>query len=431
MSTMKHRFETFGGILALEDPPTLVHVDREFMRGLGLGASPLWEKPGTPLLSAPLEVHFSVTNACSLSCRHCYMDSGARDAGELSAEEFRRAVDLLAGMGVFHMALGGGEALERLDFFELASYVRERGIVPNLTTNGRLLTRETAAQCRLFGQVNVSIDGDERSENSEGRGAFEGAMKAVDLLREAGVRVGLNCVVTRKNFNRLDKLLALAGERGLADVEFLRLKPTGRGRRNYFERRLTPPQNREFYPLIRDLSREHGVSAKIDCSFVPMFCWHQPDKTMMEQFSVYGCEAGNILLGVRSDGRFAGCSFCRGEESIFDLPRLWTDSKPLSRFRTWIAQAPEPCRSCAYLDICKGGCRAVAEFVGGDFYAPDPECPYMEGTDFYATINDERLQHDSAEEAFSFGGAAAVPPATPNENFTPRQQFPNKTKAEL
>jgi MoaA/NifB/PqqE/SkfB family radical SAM enzyme len=52
------------------------------------------------------------------------MDSGERDAGEMPAEEFRRAIDLLAGMGVFHIALGGGEALERPDFFELASYVR-------------------------------------------------------------------------------------------------------------------------------------------------------------------------------------------------------------------------------------------------------------------------------------------------------------------
>ena len=382
MSTMKHRFEAFGGILALDDPPTLVHVDRDFMRGLGLGPSLLWEEPATPLLSAPLEVHFSVTNACSMGCGHCYMDSGEKDAGELSAEDFRKAVDLLAGMGVFHMALGGGEALERPDFFELASYVRERGIVPNLTTNGLLLSRETAAKCRIFGQVNVSIDGiGGLAEGVRDRDSFAVAVRAVDLLLEAGVNVGLNCVVTRRSFEHLPGVFAFADERGLADVEYLRLKPTGRGRMDYFAMRLTPAQNREFYPLIRELSQKHGVPAKIDCSFVPMFCWHRPDRTLMEQFSVYGCEAGNVLLGVRSDGRFAGCSFCTGEESIFDLPRLWSSSEHLSRFRTWTTQATEPCRSCAYLDICKGGCRAVAEFVGGDFFAPDPECPWADGVD--------------------------------------------------
>ncbi len=76
-------------------------------------------------------------------------------------------------------------------------------------------------------------------------------MRAVDLLLEAGVSVGLNYVVTRQNFDQLAEVLAYAGERGLTDVEFLRLKPSGRGKLDYFERRLTPAQNREFYPVIR------------------------------------------------------------------------------------------------------------------------------------------------------------------------------------
>jgi radical SAM protein with 4Fe4S-binding SPASM domain len=374
MSEMKYRFESFGGVLALENPPMLVHVDQDFMRGLGHEHSPLWDKPETTVLSAPLEVHFSVTNACSRNCGHCYMDSGERDAGEMSAEDFRRAIDLLAGMGVFHIALGGGEALERPDFFKLVSYVRERGIVPNLTTNGVLLTREVAEKCHIFGQVNVSLDALDILKESD---APADGVRAVDLLLEAGIKVGVNFVVTRQNFEQLDAVLDFAGERGLTDVEFLRLKPSGRGKLEYFEQRLTPAQNREFFPKIRTLSEAYNVPAKIDCSFVPMFCWHSPDKTMMEQFSVYGCEAGNVLLGVRSDGRFAGCSFLSGEENILELPQLWSGSEHLSRLRTWPDQAPEPCRSCEYLDICKGGCRAVSEFVTGDGYAPDPECPFL------------------------------------------------------
>jgi radical SAM protein with 4Fe4S-binding SPASM domain len=382
MSVMKHRFESFGGILSLENPPVLVHVDRDFMRGLGHKDSPLWGKKGGSVLSAPLEVHFSVTNACSLRCGHCYMDSGEKDAGELQAEDFRRAVDLLAGMGVFHMALGGGEALERPDFFELASYVRDRGIVPNLTTNGVLMTRESAAKCRMFGQVNVSIDGTASfDENGRSTATLAAAIRGLDLLLDAGVKVGLNCVVTRQTFDHLNELFTFARERGLSDIELLRLKPSGRGRQDYFERRLTPAQNREFYPVIRRLSQEHEVPAKIDCSFVPMFCWHLPDKTVMEQFSVYGCEAGNVLLGVRSDGRFAGCSFLSNEDRIFELPRLWNSSEHLSRLRTWVDRAPEPCRSCDYLDICKGGCRAVAGFIANDFFAADPECPFVGGVE--------------------------------------------------
>ncbi len=376
---MKHRFESFGGIIALENPPMLVHVDRDFMRSLGHEYSPMWDKPENRYLSAPLEVHFSVTNACSLRCGHCYMDSGERDVKEMSAGDFFKAVDMLADMGVFHMALGGGEALERTDFFELATYVRTRGIVPNLTTNGLLMTREVAAKCRVFGQVNVTVEGDEGlSSPGQEFGLFPERERAVDMLLEAGVKVGLNCVVTRRSFDQLSGVFAFASKKGLVDVEFLRLKPSGRAKLNYFEKRLIPAQNRAFYPTIRDLSLKCGVPAKIDCSFVPMFCWHHPDKTMMEKFSVYGCEAGNVLLGVRSDGRFAGCSFLSGDEDILRLPRLWNNSEHLSRLRNWINSVPEPCRSCEYLEICKGGCRAVAGFVWGDHFAPDPECPFTQ-----------------------------------------------------
>jgi radical SAM protein with 4Fe4S-binding SPASM domain len=274
------------------------------------------------------------------------------------------------------MALGGGEALERPDFFELASYVRSRGIVPNLTTNGLRITAETAAQCRIFGQVNVSMNDTQSIE--EKPGALTDCVGAVDLLLDAGVKVGLNCVVTRKNFDQLAGLFSFAAERSLADIELLRLKPAGRGKREYFEGRLTPAQNREFYLAVRDLYGEYGVPAKIDCSFVPMFCWHKPDKELMERFSVYGCEAGGLLLGVRSDGRFAGCSFLSGEESIFELPALWNSSEQLSRLRGRTDRAQEPCRSCDYLAICKGGCRAVSGFVAGDSDLPDPECPFVE-----------------------------------------------------
>jgi radical SAM protein with 4Fe4S-binding SPASM domain len=380
MKAYKHRFEPFGGILAMEEPPMLVHVDRDFMRSLGHEQSPVWEEPETArLLTAPLEVHLSVTNACSRRCGHCYMDSGKRDERELSTHELRKAIDLLAEMGVFHVALGGGEALERPDFFELAEHVRACGMVPNLTTNGSRMTRESAERCRIFGQVNVSID--RVDEVGDGAEELAARVRGVDLLREAGVRVGLNSVVTQQGFDRLDRVLAFAQDRGLHDVELLRLKPSGRGKLDYLERRLTPAQNRAFYLTLERLSSSYGVPVKIDCSFVPMFCWHRPDKAVMERFSVYGCEAGNVLLGVRSNGRFAGCSFLSGEESVFELPSSWRTSEPLSRLRTWTERAPEPCRSCDYLDICKGGCRAVAAFVAGDPFAPDPECPFAESVE--------------------------------------------------
>ncbi|MBN1576065.1 MAG: radical SAM protein [Chitinispirillaceae bacterium] len=374
----KARFETFGGICSVEDPAMLVHVDRAFMCELGYAASPLWEQPDTGILSAPCEVHFAVTNRCNFRCKGCYMNGGDPDPGELSLDDFRRAVDLFAGMGVFHMALGGGEAFEREDFLEIARYVRSRGIVPNLTTNGFHITPEIARECAVFGQVNVSIDGiGEQYREIRGVDGFSAASAALRHLRDAGVQTGINCTVSRLNFDSLEEIAGLARQYGLHDVELLRFKPYGRGMRGYGAMRLTDEQHRQVFDRFAGLSRNYGIPVRIDCSFLPMACYHRPDREVMEQLSVGGCDAGNSLLGVRSDGTFSGCSFCANEESAFGLPFLWSASDHLRQCRTRIERLGEPCNRCSYIDICKGGCRAVAAFITGNPDAPDPECPFV------------------------------------------------------
>ena len=366
---LKYRYESFGGIIALEEPPALVFADRNYMRELGLKGSPVWKKRRR-FLTAPTEVHFSVTNRCPVRCGHCYMDSGGPEEGELDTAGCKKMLDKLGQMGVFHAALGGGEAFARPDFLDIARHARKAGIVPNLTTNGYYMTPGTARKSRVFGQVNVSVNGLSGEH-------FRIADRALRRLKKAGVRCGINCLVSRENYGKLGEIFRYAASLELHDIEFLRYKPSGRGRNNYYAMKLTGKQYGDFFPYLMKLAEKYDVRTKIDCSFVPAVCYHNPDKKEMKRFAVYGCEAGNVLLSVFSNGEYAGCSFAsRGDKKCTSgLKDIWENSGNLNRFRNWTKHAPEPCRSCDYLDICKGGCHMVAEYETGDFYAPDPACP--------------------------------------------------------
>src|SRR5512135_3327463 len=132
---MQYRYENFGGIISGQEPPFLAFVDRNYMRELGLKESEKWNTDDESVgrLSAPTEVHFAITNKCSAGCAHCYMGAGDADKGELDTASLKRALNILAEMKVFHIAMGGGEALEREDLFEVADYARRKGLVPNLT----------------------------------------------------------------------------------------------------------------------------------------------------------------------------------------------------------------------------------------------------------------------------------------------------------
>jgi radical SAM protein with 4Fe4S-binding SPASM domain len=379
---MNYRYENFGGIIASEEPPFLAFVDRAYMEELGLGPSPLWETEDRSIgiLSAPTEVHFAVTNRCSAGCEHCYMDGGDRDRGELDTADFKRALDVLAQMKVFHIALGGGDALERGDLFDIAAYARKIGLVPNLTVSGLNITPEIAAKMTIFGQVNVSMDGIDGDYGVyRGQNMFEAADRALDYLIEAGVPTGINCVVGRRNFNGIKALFLYAKKKKLNEVEFLRLKPSGRGKDIYLEACTTFEQNTRLVPVLAKYSRKTGITAKIDCSFVPMYCYHRPPVEVLESMATYGCEAGNILLGARSDGSVAGCSFLDGVgKTVFDLPSSFGDPDGCFKtMRTWTERAVEPCLSCDYLHLCKGGCHGVSQYITGNYDDPDPDCPFV------------------------------------------------------
>lgn len=376
----RYRYEPFGGIISVEEPPLLMLVDQDYLRERGVAESPAWSEPWDGQLSAPTEVHLALTNYCAAGCTACYMDSRPTDRLETERKDYELAlgrIRTLAGMGVFHVALGGGETLEVPWLFDLAAEMRKLGMVPNITTSGLGMTEEKARRCRIFGQVNVSVDDlGERYRESRGYQGFEAAEKAIGLLQREGIPVGINCVISRKNIGHLDEIFAWVKRNKLLEIELLRFKPAGRGAEHYGEFCLTAEQAENFFPQVKTLTRKHRIRVKLDCSFGPFVYFHKPDRETVRFFSIRGCEGGNWLAAVHPDGRAAPCSFAWDESvPVADLPSKWKDPSAFANFKAWWTNPPEPCASCDYLDLCHGGCHAVSKHTDGSFQALDPECP--------------------------------------------------------
>jgi radical SAM protein with 4Fe4S-binding SPASM domain len=348
------------------------------MRELGYAESSLWHI-NSPFLSAPITTHFAVTNLCPMGCKTCYNLSGPSAPDELSTAEAKRVLDVLAEMRVFTVAFGGGEPLARSDLFELAHYARQRGITPTLTTNGFYIDRRMARRCRVFSHIHVSLDGvSETYEAVRGVDGFEYAARALELLTGSGISVGVNCVVCRANFDYLEELVRFVLDYKVRDVIFLRLKPGGRARSSYMELGLKPEQRRSFCALLNELTLRYGIYSHVDCAMMPFIYWHRPDKELLDLFAAEGCIAGNDIIEIQPDGRVRACSFAADTAcTAFQLADSWHTAPSLKAFRRWTENASEPCRSCGYLPLCRGGCHAVAEALTGDLNNPDPECPFV------------------------------------------------------
>ncbi|MBP6629931.1 MAG: radical SAM protein [Kofleriaceae bacterium] len=383
------RLEGFGAIVQLTTPRALVFVDREYARGLlGVDDETRWSGPepalGQQVLTAPLEAHLQLTNKCGAGCAGCY--TGASPAGaprEWGLREWMAAIDDLADAGVFHVALGGGESATLPWLGDLARHARVRGLVPNLTTSGLDGLDRLLPIAELFGQINVSIDGLGATYAAvRGFDGFARADHAVRALRAVKREVGINVVVTRHNVDQLDDLFAYARRRRLVEVELLRFKPAGRGAGAYAGQRCTDAQHRAFLPAVLAAARRHRVRVKVDCSYTPMLAHHGVDRALLASLAVYGCTGGDFLVGAKAGGQLTACSFAAPPPAGADgarpradaLTTYWREPGAFGAFRTW-RDAAEPCRSCAYLTLCRGGCRVVSAHVAGDDRAPDPECP--------------------------------------------------------
>ncbi len=376
----KVRYESFGGIVEMENPPLLAFVDKDFMKDIGYQNSVLWNNT-IDHLSAPTEVHFAITNKCPLRCNYCAASAGKTMLGELSTNKLKRAIDILAKMNVFHVALGGGELFERQDAIEIAEYCRSRGIVPNATINGYHMSSKLAEKCRVFGQLNVSMDGigSKYNINRGGENIFYRVDQAIKNLVNAGVAVGINTVVTRRNFDTLEEIVAYAQELNLKEILFLRLKPAGRGRDIYFEYRPTHEQNKRLFPLLMKWANKYDPLLQVDCSLTPHICYHNPSKNIMNFFGIEGCTGGNILLGIRPDGYINACShYPKYYKGVFNLPEMWQKNEHFKIFRNRKRKINDAdCLNCPYFSVCYGGCPLFSEFLKGDFNLPDPECPIL------------------------------------------------------
>jgi radical SAM protein with 4Fe4S-binding SPASM domain len=375
------RFEPWGAWVRLESMAAVVALDREGVRALGLDGGQAWRDDGP---TAPIEVHLAVTARCGAGCEGCYLDARP-DGTEPPRASLERELDAMRDAGVLTVAFGGGEPTTRDDIDELARAARARGIVPVLTTSGLGLSEARAAKLGDFAQVNVSYDGP-GAVYAAVRG-FDGAPaaeSAIERLSRAGVRVGVNVVLTRESYPSLVDTLRRARSLGAREAQLLRYKPAGRAASlDYLARRLTPEQARGLGARLREMARDlcdpdpEAFHLRIDCALVPFLSADADlgaDPGALARFGVFGCEAAGALAAVTVDGRVAPCSFARAT----DLPGVdlaqHARSEELARWRDWVQTPPAPCDACALRSVCKGGCKVVASFVSGE-HGPDPECP--------------------------------------------------------
>ena len=311
-----------------------------------------WPEKGH--LSAPETVHLAITHRCNKSCPWCYVDPVAE---EMTTGEVKAIIHEMAEMKVFQLAIGGGEPFLRDDLMEIVRCARQNGIIPNITTNGSLITHQNAARLSGWvGQIQVSV-----------YGHVDRAVGTIKLLKKEKIPFGINVLLSKRNLDILS-IINFAARHG-ASVNFLRPKPS-RQRDWYNQSKLS----REDYEVIREtLVKARGkyeIKITVDCAL--SFLMSNEDPKELLRHGIYGCTGARRFLSIHPDGRAYPCSFldiCAGNAKD-GLSEVW---RAMQSFRSINKRMSGSCGTCTSREFCMG-CRAIALHETGDILSDDPGC---------------------------------------------------------
>lgn len=345
---------------------------------------------------APLIVVWNFTQACNLTCRHCYQDATRRPVhDELTLDERLRVVDQMAAAGVPFLAVAGGEPLVSRDLWPVLKHAHRNHIHLTIATNGTLLTPENVARLMECGvrYVEVSVDSVSPAEHDRFRGqpgAWARSVQGIKNSVAAGMRTSFATCITRHTADQVDDLVNFAVDLGCSTFTHFNFIPVGRGI-EMADDDLEPDQREMVLRKLNQHLQEGRIgifstAAQFGRSCIMNGATNElyptghtglgpGQKTRVLARYLGGCGAGRCYCSIQPNGAVTPCVYM----SSLEVGNLRTQSLVelfnSEVFRTLADRddVGDHCAVCDYKLYC-GGCRARAFAYTGDMTAGDPGC---------------------------------------------------------
>ena len=243
-------------------------------------------------------VTWAVTNRCPFKCWHCY--NAGRSQQDVPLEVLRDLAGQLQGLGAVMVTLTGGEPLLRADLPEIIGSFDARSCLI-LGTTGEGLTPQLAQALHQKGLFAVGISLDSAVEADHDRlrgraGAFQTALRGLEIAREAGlypyvVSVGTREFLERSRFMAFLRFVAQAGA-----LEVHLLEPSATGKLTGHTDVLLSGQERQSI-----LNYQAEAAQDETLPVVSSFAY-------LESPEAFGCGAGLTHLYIDGSGEVCPCN---------------------------------------------------------------------------------------------------------------------------
>lgn len=211
-------------------------------------------------------------------------------------------------MGTIRIKFQGGEPTMRPDFAELCWEARNAGMITSTVTNGREIVSKPELLDPLR-EVVVSLDSlrPEVNDYLRGEGAYEGAMTAIDLALQKGLKTYVNMALCQINLKELESMLIFCESKGMK----MNAQPIKFGVEYYDDGArklaLAPSEIREFHlQIVRWKRRGRGVMFSA-ASFLKALDWPDLTRNSLQSEGHSRCMAGKFYFHINPNGDVIPC----------------------------------------------------------------------------------------------------------------------------
>jgi len=330
---------------------------------------------------------WQLTRNCELGCNDCLSvaDPFRANSRELTTFEAYKAIDQIAALKPQRFIISGGDPLMRKDIFELVQYARRRGLDPILNVSPtRKLTAESISHLRRNGlrRLVFSLNGSSPQRHDSIAavpGSFSATVRGLRWAHDAGIKIEINTLVTRKTIGDLAAIAEIIDPFGVDawNVHFLVPFPG-----SLKEQSITPEQTEEAFAALSSIASlaRYRVRVVEAPHFRRYLKQQTPDSESWSDFSGYrgNAEAVDEVVFITSSGDVRPSEFLPlSGGNLIETPL----TKIIRSSDLFVALHDSSnlggkCRRCEYKNVC-GGSRARAWAFTGDLFAPDPLCAYQ------------------------------------------------------
>jgi len=243
----------------------------------------------------PVMAHIVPIRRCNLSCAYCneYDDYSK----PVPIETMKQRVDDLHRLGTTIVTISGGEPILHPELDDLISYMRSKGIITGMITNGYLLTADRIQRLNRAGLDHMQISIDNLMPDDVSKKSLKVLDKKLQLLSEhADFHVNINSVVGGGIHNPHDALVVGRRARQLGFTSTVGIIHDGDGQ-------LRPLADQEREVFLKMKSMERSNYSRLN--------WFQ-NNIAMGKPNYWKCRAGARYIYICEDGLVHYCSQQRG-----------------------------------------------------------------------------------------------------------------------